>query len=618
MKKAKRALYDVSKQKYQDRIWSVLFTILILSCYYVYFFVRIDPKLIYQSQDPVFFFDRYFMGEFLSYPGGVGELIAAFLSQFFYYSWMGAALLVLVFACVTWTTGRLMRSIRPARRTLYLHWVPSIILLALHSNYRFPLVLTLGLLWILLGINIYIRLAPSHRTLRALVYIFLQTALYYVIAGQAFLFTMGVVLYEMVYGRRIVLPVLYVLFAALLPYAGASTVFILHVPEAYTMHLTSYDKYELTWLSWVLYMFLPIVLLLAALERRSGRIGPKNANSFWGGLLYRRSARARILQGASILFLVVIAAVSSYDRKARAFLLVDYHARFGEWNKVLAMAQKGLPISNMVQCQINRALYHSGYLGDKLFSIAQLFGGNGLFMQDSLRTVFPLQHCDVFFDLGLINESEHWAYEAVAVKGDTAWNLQRLALIYLLEEDREVARTYLTMLQKTLWHKDWAVEHQKYLSDNEGFWTRPPFQYLKSAMPESHFLVSPTQPELCLEELLSNRQNKMAFEYFMAYCLLEGQIGRFAKQLHRLNDFDYPRIPRHFEEAMLVYNQIAGAKGIVLPGKDISEETVREFEDFNRIRAAYKGNKAAARGELMKYRDTYWFYGLYYYRPGEQ
>jgi hypothetical protein len=137
-------------------------------------------------------------------------------------------------------------------------------------------------------------------------------------------------------------------------------------------------------------------------------------------------------------------------------------------------------------------------------------------------------------------------------------------------------------------------------------------------MPESNFLVSPTQPELCLEELMNDTKNKMAFEYFMAYCLLEGQIGRLAKHLPRLNDFGYQRIPRHFEEAMLVYNQIAGAKGITLPGKNISEETVRKFEDFNRIRAKYKDNTAAARRELEKYRDTYWFYGLYYYKPREQ
>ena len=116
---------------------------------------------------------------------------------------------------------------------------------------------------------------------------------------------------------------------------------------------------------------------------------------------------------------------------------------------------------------------------------------------------------------------------------------------------------------------------------------------------------------------MENTKNKMAFEYFMAYCLLEGQVGRFIEHLHRLNYFDYPKIPRHFEEAILIYNQLTGGKGIDLPDKGISEETTRKFEDFNRIMAKHNKDKKAARRELNKYRDTYWFYGLYYFKPDE-
>ncbi len=252
-----------------------------------------------------------------------------------------------------------------------------------------------------------------------------------------------------------------------------------------------------------------------------------------------------------------------------------------------------------------------------MFSMTQLFGSDGLFIVESMRGHFALQHSDLFFDLGVINESEHWAYEAVAVNGDTAWNLQRLILIYLMEEKREIAEKYLTMLQKTIWHKAWAKEYYTYLSDSNDFWAHPQNRYLKSTMPQSDFLVSPTEPEQCLEKLLENTKNKMAFEYFMAYCLLEGQVARFVKNLYRLNYFDYPNIPRHFEEAILIYNQLAGAKGIALPGREISEKTIRKFDDFNRILAKHNKNKKAARGELKKYRDTYWFYGLYYYKPEE-
>ena len=545
-------LQKVTSRKSQDKIWVLLFTAILMSFYFAYLLLRIEPKLIYQSQEPVFFLDRHFFNEFFSYPGGLNELISKFFSQFFYYSWTGALLLVFLFTSVTWNTRLLIRSISSNRPILYLHWVPSVLLLALHSNYEFPLVLTLGLLWALFAANIYIRLAPSKTIFRLPLFLILQAMLYHVTAGQAFVFSLIVILYEFLHCRKTILLFVYVLSAALLPYIGASTIFIVRIQDAYAMHLTSYNSYQLTWLSWALYAFFPLVMVLVTFERRYVGSGRENTNSLWGKFLYGRSVSTRLFQGIAFLFLVAAMALYSYDKKGKSFLLIDYYARFREWDRVLDMARKGLPINNIVQCQVNRALYHSGLLCDKMFSMAQLYGGNGLFMRDSRRAAFPLQHSDVFFDLGLMNESEHWAYEAIAAKGDTAWNLQRLVQVYLLEEERDIAAKYLRMLQRTIWHKAWATEHQEYLSDNSDFWANPRSQYLREMMPVSDFLVSPTEPELCLEELLNNTLNKMAFEYFMAYCLLEGQIGRFMKHLHRLNYFDYPGIPRHFEETMLI------------------------------------------------------------------
>jgi len=489
--KGEKAFQKVSNGKSQDKIWSLLFTTVLLSFYFIYFLLRIEPKLIYQSQEPVFFFDKYFINEFFSYPGGVNELISRFLSQFFYYSWTGTLLLVLFFAFVAWNTKLLIRSICKNQPILYLHWVPSVFLLALHSNYRFPLALTLGLFWALLSDNIYIRLAPSNSTLRFLFYIILQAILYYLTAGQAFIFSIVIILYEILLHRQIVLPLLYIIFAGLLPYIGASTLFIINVRDAYAMDLVSYDTYSLTWLSWVLYAFFPLILLVVFFKQRYVGTGKKHENKLWNKFLSGRSIQIKLIQGTIIIFFVVAAALYSYDKNKKYFFLIDHYARFEEWEKVLNLAQQGLPISNIIQCQVNRALYHSGLLCDKMFSIAQLFGGDGLFMHENLRSSFALQHSDVFFDLGLINTSEQWAYEAIAAKEDTAWNLQRLVLVNLLKEKHDIAAKYLKMLQKTLWHKKWAIEYQKYLSDSNDFWANPQFRYLKSTMPESDFLVSP-------------------------------------------------------------------------------------------------------------------------------
>jgi hypothetical protein len=608
-----KAAYD----KYSDKIWSLLFTAILLSFYFLYFLLRIDPKLIYQSQEPVFFFDRHFIYEFFSYPGGLNELAARFLSQFFYYSWTGALLLVLVFVFVTLFTWLFIRSITTIRPVLYLQWIPSVILLALHSEYRFPLALTLGLLWVLVCVNIYIFLAPSVKSLRFLLYLVLQAILYYVAGGQAFIFSLVIILYEVLHNRSVVLPLLYILLSALLPYLGATMLFIINIQDAYTKNLVSCNTYKVTWLSWMLYGFFSFVLFLLIFEKEYVKIGKKGMNKLWDRLLCHRPFPIKVIQGIIIFSLITVSAQYSYNKREKVFFLIDHYALFEEWQKVLDIAQKGLPINNFIQCQVNRALYHTGCLSDEMFRMPQLFRGDGLFFDESIRAIYALQYGNLFFDLGLINESEHWAHEAIAARGNTAWNLQRLVLVNLLKEKPDIAKKYLVMLHKTMWHKTWAEEYQKYLSDSNDFWAQPKFRYLKSVMPESDFLVSPTEPELCLEELLKNTNNKMAFEYFMACCLLDGQISRFMKHLYLLNSFDYPKIPRHFEEAMLIYNQLTGGKGISLPGRTISEQTIRRFADFNKIMAKYNKDKKAARSELAKYGDTYWFYGLYYYKPNE-
>jgi hypothetical protein len=612
--KSEKAPQKASKGKIKDKIWPLSFTIALPAFYFVYFLLRINPKLIYQSQEPIFFFDKHFINDFFSYPGGINELISRFLSQFFYHSWTGALLLVLVLAFVVWNTKLLINSISTNRPILYLHWVPSIFLLALHSDYGYPLLLTLGLLWSLLAINIFIRLAPSNNVLRLLFYIILFAILYYFTAGLAFIFSIAIILYDVLYRRQIALPLLYIIFSGLLPYIGALTLFIINIRDAYTAHLTSYDRYRLTWLSWALYLFFPFIILLAKFEHKLAETKPQ---SLWNKLLFSRSIPIKLIQGVTIVLFVITAAFYSYHQKNKTFLLIDHYARFKEWRKILDIAQKGIPINNIVQCQVNRALYHAGFLCDDMFRLAQIFGSDGLFMQENLRDPFALQHSDIFFDLGLMNESEHWAHEAIAAKGDTPWILQRLALVNLLKENREVAEKYLAMLKKTVWHKSWAIEYEKFLNDRNDFWKQPQFRYLKGTMPESDFLISPSEPELCLQELLKNTKNRMAFEYFMVYCLLEGKISLFAKHLYRLNEFNYRRIPRHFEEALLIYNQLTKGKGINLTKTKISQETTQKFNDFNRILAKYQRNKTAARQELEKYRDTYWFYGQYYYKPGK-
>ena len=71
-------------QKNIERL-STIFSAVFFCFYFFYLWFIIKPNLIYNTQEPVFFFGIHFFKEFLDHPGGITEYISAFLTQFYIY-----------------------------------------------------------------------------------------------------------------------------------------------------------------------------------------------------------------------------------------------------------------------------------------------------------------------------------------------------------------------------------------------------------------------------------------------------------------------------------------------------------------------------------------------------
>ena len=120
------------------------------------------------------------------------------------------------------------------------------------------------------------------------------------------------------------------------------------------------------------------------------------------------------------------------------------------------------------------------------------------------------------------------------------------------------------------------------------------------------------EPNMLMDLLDKNRQNRMAFEYLMGFYLLKGQFDLFIGNLDRLDDFYPARIPRVFEEAILFCNYTKKTK-IELHGREISPESRERFNGFARtFLERYNGNRNEAYSELARdYGDSYFFYCIY-------
>jgi len=97
----------------------------------------------------------------------------------------------------------------------------------------------------------------------------------------------------------------------------------------------------------------------------------------------------------------------------------------------------------------------------------------------------------------------------------------------------------------------------------------------------------------------------------MAFYMLMGDNEGFIQNIDRLDDFNYPQIPRHYQEAILSYIYLTKNMSD-LQGRRININSLNRFKEFMRVVELYGNNRQAAFYELVKnYSDTYYFYYMY-------
>jgi len=90
-----------------------------------------------------------------------------------------------------------------------------------------------------------------------------------------------------------------------------------------------------------------------------------------------------------------------------------------------------------------------------------------------------------------------------------------------------------------------------------------------------------------------------------------GDTDGFIQNIDRLDDFNYPQIPRHYQEAILSYIYLTKNMSD-LQGRRININSLNRFKEFMRVVEFYGNNRQAAFYELVKdYSDTYYFYYMY-------
>ncbi len=606
--------------------------------FYFYLWLVVDVRLIYYgvgtvANFPTFFRGWEFFGDHLSYPGGLVEYASAFLAQFFYYSWAGAIIITLQMWLISACTDYIVKAIG-ASGFRWVRFVPAILLLVTYTEYTYYFDSSTALLAALLFVCLYLKAALKDSLFNPAVYVLLSVIVYTTGGGAYLLFALLCVTYELLFRGRGAMGAAYVLLSVVLIYVEGIVLLGVSVGDAFANLLPvswkilgTENPFETVVIMCVVYVLVPVVLLAVGFwrtvslpsKRKSVKQKSKErkkAHRASGGAIrklrtwYGATPVRRWCVGTALLLAAAAgSAFFFYESERRALFELDYYTYHGLWPEVLERAQYS-PNNYVMIYAVNMALYHTGQLGDEMFRYHQ--NRHTLFLTSEEVLEAWWKRFGVFFELGCINSAEHALIESLGSNTERPLILRRLALLNMVKGDLDTARVYLRALSKTLFDADWANNYLSRLKSDSNLSRDQFIQQMSELIVEQDGIWQFSENEPLLLDLLErNRHNKMAFEYLMGWLLLTRQLDKFVGNLSHLDDFEYTRIPRHYEEAILLYSY-ARRKTVDLHGRQISSESQQSFSEFNRILSMYASDTQAAYNHLAsKHGDTYYFYHVY-------
>ena len=437
----------------------------------LFFGLGYPHHLHYQEQFQLFLFDSTYVWEIVRVPGGVADLLGRFSTQFFLYAWVGALIIGLLLSAVQLLTLRLSGS-----ESLYgLSFVPAFLLwlFLLDENALmggvWAVLLSLLAAWGILSLR------KKLSTISYSLFTIVAILLLYLLVGPVCLPIPIESLWTGAHYHRYPTVFPWLLWGAAFSIWGLMGIALLihRFPKHFSLHspLSSH-------------------LLTALVVAIMGSLVWKNANF-----------------------------------RAEKVMQYDFMARHQQWNRILETANREKPNNQIGVTVQNLALAMHGVLLDQLFNYHQN-GIAGLLPDVKEDATSPLPTAEAFYQLGMINVAQRTVFEAQEAILDFQKSgrcYKRLAQTNLINGSYEVARKYLTALQKTLFYRDWANETLQLLGDEASIAKHPEYGRLrKMAYDDDFYFSDHVTPEMLQSLYLRNRDNGLAYQYLVAYYLLTG------------------------------------------------------------------------------------------------
>jgi len=595
---------NVKIVKYSEYLFSgIFFTGMFV--FYAFFY---NSHLHFEEQFQLFLLTNDFFLSKFGYPGGFSGYIGGFLTQFYFLSFAGPLIIALLLFAVQQVMKRILQSVNFNRALFPVSYIPSLLAGMILCNEFYPLSVVTGfLLAMLIGIA-YVSIRNNRsRSVAGIVFIPLT---YWLAGGSHFSLLTLMIVYELLHffssrnniheskginhshNFRLWYLIVFLLIAVGIPllvrqYLILQPIMITFLSEFYYNIHTTIPTIVL-----VLFILPPLLMLFVYLI----------------SLKEKFFKTALMIQIAVLMILTWFGFKSFANFEAEEIMTYDYLVRNERWNDVLKYTDKNPPRNFLSLAMLNLSLAKTGQLGNRMFNYEQ-HGVRGLFLSFNREYVAAIMGSEIFYQLGLINASQEYAFESMETipdMGKSARILKRLAETNLINGQYKVSEKYLKILEKTLFYRKWAKSTMTFLNNEEKINNDPDWGGKRKFMVRNDYFFHVKNIEAVLNRMVKEHpDNKMAFEYLMAFYMINKDLKNFLNWMPVMEKMNYREVPVSYQEAILYIIGLNDMDTLTDSPAYVSQNTKLRMKAYADIYNAYPDAKERLK---RRFSGTYWYY----------
>lgn len=585
-----------SKNQFRNRLILIFPYLLFFLFAFIYLNVYASYIFFYQEKSSLFLVSWSYLSEHLSQPGGLLNYLGELQTAFYFYPFVGALIISLEILLVIYFIQQIGKEIS-GNIPFLIPFIIGGLLFYLQTNYQYYGFNNLGILIQLLLFYLYVKIKSEKLKW---IPVILFPVLYFIMGSFSLIFLVlftGYIFLKPTKYSVLKITLLLVL-SAVFFFFGKEFLFFQTTRELLIYPFTEQQ------IGLQMPLFLIVVILVSVLPFMF----------YWSPKrIYSTSIRkVTLLKFTPFLVIIVLVFISvpRIDKKNSHYFHVEKLFYEQKYKEIIAFNEK-FPSTNKLTIFLNNiALFETGKLNDELFNFPQSADGGTLYLKWEIVTEILKRGGYFYYNLGMVNEANRWAYEYMVMRGNSPEVIRMLIKTELINGNFKVAEKYISILKRSVFYRKEARNFEKYLFNEDAILANPEFARIKKLKPKTDFFVISDNPIVNIDLILkADSTNRAAMEYKLATLLLEKDMKGIVAELPQLEKMGYTQMPKNVEEAVVSYKLLKVGEMPHLDKLKINPKTIERFQQYYKIFLNNQSNKQQAQRALFPgFGNTYWYY----------